>query len=334
MSESNCILIDWFSFTRKNITVDTIIDFMQLNSVSWVSRSGHYGYRKAKFYGGIWILFDGTEDMGICVEMSGQGCRQFETSSLYDSLSEFAKIVASDSTFNITRLDVAYDDIDKEGSGLLDVYKIDKLARSDRYISKFGSKSGEWSGKHNDDGIRTPLALSVYFGSSQSNVRFRIYDKSLERGGLDYHWVRFEIQLRNGNATNFLLSEESVGFTFYGLINNYLRFIVPDRNDSNRRRWKSPTWWTDFLEHTQRISVYSKKDIEYNLTRLQRFTIGQAGASTLTYIKCVGMLRFIEELQSKSESLNDSQKLLIEEFNAINNGRLQKYRVNHPWDGR
>lgn len=331
MSTSNCILIDWLTFTHKSLTVDSVIDFMELNSVDWVTRSGHYGYRQAKFYGGIWILFDGADGMGICVEMSGQGCRQFETSSKLPSLSDFAKLIAKFPSFSITRLDVAYDDIDQEGNGLLDIRKIDRLARCDRYISKFGTKSGEWSGFHSDEGSKSPLALSVYFGSAKSDCRFRIYDKSLERGGLGYHWVRFELQLRRSNAQSFLLSDETVGFTFFGVVNNYLRFIVPDPNDSNRRRWKSPQWWLDFLEHTQRVSLYSKKDIEYNLTRLQRYTIGQAGASTLTYIKCVGLEKFMKEIAEKGDSLTDSQRALIAEWDAVKLGKLKEYWSKHPW---
>ena len=327
--DENIILIDWLTFSHKSMSVDDMLFMLGLDKKDFIQRSGHYGYKSALFFGGIWILYDGADNMGICVEMSGQGCRQYETSGAV-SLEQLAVSVASSPDYNVTRVDIAYDDIDHAGSGLLDVRRIERLARSDRYISKFGVRSGEWSGVHSDDGAKNPLAYSVYFGSARSDCRFRIYDKSLERGGLGYHWVRFEIQLRKQNAAAFLTSTESVGYNFFGVINNYLRFIVPNPNDSNRRRWASPDWWVRFLEHTQKVQLYSKKDIEYNLTRLQRYVLGQAGASTLTYIKCVGLEHFMNELKEKSDSLTDLQLQLILEWEAIKQNRFDEFFKTHP----
>ena len=80
----NIILVDWFSFTlHNNMTIEQVKDFLGLGTAcSWLERSGHYGYKQAHYCGGICIMWDGFgDDMGVCVEMSGQGCRQFETSS-------------------------------------------------------------------------------------------------------------------------------------------------------------------------------------------------------------------------------------------------------------
>ena len=89
-------------------------------------------------------------------------------------------------------------------------------------------------------------------------------------------------------------------------------------------------WWVRFLEHTQKVQLYSKKDIEYNLTRLQRYVLGQAGASTLTYIKCVGLEHFMNELKEKSDSLTDLQLQLILEWEAIKQNRFDEFFKTHP----
>lgn len=224
--------------------------------------------------------------------------------------------------------------MDKNGGGLLNVQKIERLARRDLYISKFGTRSGEWSGKHSDGNEKNPLAYSVYFGSPRSDVRFRIYDKSQERGGLDYHWVRFEIQLRRQSVFNFIKQDGTVGHKFYGVINNYLRFITPSKTDTNRRRWASPEWWIKFLQHTEKISVFTKKDVDYNLSRLERYVIDQAGNSLITFIKCVGWFKFRELLKAHEEEkeLNANQQKLVDEWNQITEDKLKDYRKKHPWN--
>lgn len=331
--DENIILIDWFSYTSKVNDYKIVLGHLGLFGVDWVDCKGHYGYHSAKFFGGMWILYDGREDMGVCVEFSGQGCRQYETSG-NRPLENLVRDIADSPDCNITRLDVAFDDIDKKGEGLLDVRKIERLVRHDCYISKFGTRSGEWSGKHSDGGDKNPLAYSVYLGSSRSDVRFRIYDKSKERGGLDYHWVRFELQLRHESALNFIKSPGTVGYKYTGLINNYLRFIVPNKNDSNRRRWASPEWWTRFLSHSEKVSVFTKKDVDYDLSLLERYVFIQAGNSLITYIKCVGWFKFREMLKAVEEEkeLNPNQQKLVDEYKQITERKLEEYRKNHPID--
>lgn len=324
--DENIILIDWFAFTVKNVSPEALIGWLGLGDVDFIDGTGHYGYRSSYFFGGMWILYDGREDMGVCVEFSGQGCRQYETCG-NRTLETLVRDVLKFDTAHITRLDVAFDDIDKDGDGLLDVLKIDRLARIDRYISKFGKKSGSWSGTHSDSGEKIPLAYSVYFGSPKSDVRFRIYDKAMERGGLDYHWVRFEIQLRDKAAVNFITAEGTVGYKFCGVINNYLRFIVPNKNDSNRRRWASPEWWVKFLSHTECISVFSKKDVDYNLAKVERYLLKQVGNTIYTYCKCVGWAKLRELINDSEHNLNPNQQHLLNEYAAITDDKLTEYKA-------
>lgn len=329
----NIVLIDWLTFTTKDLDYKKLIGFLGLEHVDFTETRGHNGYKNALLYGGIWIMFDGREDMGVCVEMSGQGCRQYETSGLYnlDYLSDY--LAHHSDKYNITRLDVAFDDIDHDGKGLLDVRVIDEYARKDYYVSRFRSKFGEWSGKHAEDGEKAlPLAHSVYFGSPQSNTRVRIYDKAMERGGLDYHWTRVELQLRHQSALNFLLDEHSVGEKFYGVLNNNLRFVLPDPFDTNRWRWVTTRWWEEFLQSALKISLFTKKGVDYNMSRLENYVFGQAGRSIDTFIKCKGSIEFYCMLYDymKDKQLNDKQLSLISEYGTLNEQKLLKYYQNQP----
>lgn len=329
----NIILIDWFAFSAKSLNdPQALIDSLGLGGIKFTNLNGHYGYKQAKYYGGIWVLYDGREDMGVCFEMSGQGCRQYETSAGLP-LVDFVQLVASNEIYHITRLDVAYDDIDHKGDGLLNVSKIDKLARADLYCSKLRSKSGTWSGMHDEDSNKpSPLAYSVYFGSATSNLRIRIYDKSLERGGLGYHWTRCELQLRDDAAYNFIREQGDVGYKYAAVLNHYIRFVIPDKHDSNRRRWKSPKWWTDFVGAVGKISLYTPKGIDYNLSRLEHYIYEQAGNSLYAFVQCVGTQYFWLKLKEREQYLNANQRDLIAEYSEL---RKQLHDELHSsWEQR
>jgi len=53
----------------------------------------------------------------------------------------------------------------------------------------------------------------------------RIYDKAAERGFTDgQHWVRIELQLRDGRAAEFSKIPMDIGEAFAGVLLNYLRY--------------------------------------------------------------------------------------------------------------
>ena len=342
-----CVIYDWFSFTVKGKTLDEVIELSNLSGVSFIETHGHYGYKRAKFFNGIWILYEGSdgtespfaEDMGICVEMSGQGCREYETldNCNLDTLVNFIAVSQSyDSEhFNITRLDVAFDDIDKEGSGLLDIDLIDNIARSDEggvFVTKFRQCGGSWKrnlSETKEKGFEHP-AKTVYFGSEKSEVRFRIYDKAQERGGLDYHWVRFEMQLRHERAYNFLTSELVLGARFCGVINNYLRFVEPLATDSNKWRWNNAEWWNNFLCTLEKITIFTKKDIDYNLGRVENYISYSAGNSIEVLLQCVGLSAFMDLIRKRESKLNQKQEALVAEYKQLQRRRLDELYKKNP----
>ena len=119
----NYIIYDYITFTSKIHNHLSIIDFLGLQDVEFESLKGFYGYKDRLYYDGISIHYNGRDDMGVCVEMSGKGCRTWEKygSADYDALfSEILENYSDDSekrNMNLTRLDVAYDDF----TGVLDL---------------------------------------------------------------------------------------------------------------------------------------------------------------------------------------------------------------------
>lgn len=343
-----CVIYDWFAFTVKGMSLEEVIELANLSGVPFIETHGHYGYKRAKFFNGIWVLYDGNDgtegpfshDMGIAVEMSGQGCREYETLE-NRSLDVLANFIAVSQTynkeqFNITRLDVAFDDVDKEGNGVLDIDKIERVLLEPvtkdnlKFVSKFRKVTGSWTLNLTTEKDFLNPAKTLYFGSEKSDVRFRIYDKAQERGCLGYHWIRFEMQLRNERAYNFLTSEMVLGERFCAVINNYLRFVEPSATDSNKWRWENAAWWNDFLCTLEKITIFTKKDVEYNLGNVENYVSHSAGNSIDVLIQCVGLSAFLDLIRNRESKLNQKQESLVAEYKMLQQKRLDELYEQNP----
>lgn len=320
MLDENSILIDWFSGTTKLYNAATLIQYLGLDFANFEPLAGFYGYRERLYFGGISIHFDkrGEEDSdekSVLLEMSGQGCRQFETSSTFGFGRLFIDVEHGD--FIINRLDVAYDDIDKGegGCGLLDIGKLARYTIHQRFVSKW--QGGTVTDSFRTNGNNEPMvhALTVQFGSNQSDIKLRIYDKAQERGGVGYHWVRAEIVFRHERAAGFiheLMQGVPIGKLYGGVLRNYLRFI---RSDSTRReRCSTVGWWDKFLDGCESVKIYTPKDVDYNYLHVKRYVVHQAGNSIDTLIQCVGVDQFLQDIRSRPSVLTPDQRRVIKEY--------------------
>ena len=75
----NYIIYDFLTFTSKIHSQLSIIDLLGMQDCKFENLKGFYGYRDRLYYNGVSIHYNGRDDMGVCVELSGQGCRTFET---------------------------------------------------------------------------------------------------------------------------------------------------------------------------------------------------------------------------------------------------------------
>lgn len=302
--QENIIIYDWLSFTCKTDDPNYIIEILGLKQVPWETIKGARGYQDRLYFSCISIHFNGRPDMGVWCEMSGQGCRTFEElSSLpykWDSL--FATIARYQ--MNITRLDVAYDD----HSGLLDINEIIQDTRAQEYVSK----SDYW------EIIESSKGQSLQFGSPQSDVLIRIYDKARERNcEAGTHWIRCELQLRRERAIAFTKLHLPIGQAYCGVVINYLRFVDPDSTDSNKWRWPIKPYWGDFLENANRISIYEAPGEEYNLDRCEKYVINQAGNAIDAYIQIRGVDGFLDTLKSRKTRSNPKYQRLVDTYKAF-----------------
>ena len=331
---TNKILIDWLSITSKRYSAKEMIELLGLESASWEKGNGYHGYASKLWYDSISIHYDGVSgNMGTWLEMSGQGCRAFESYSnkrdlyntdMYEPL--FRLVVENPKEFNITRLDVAFD----EFTGILD----GKRVLDDTVNKKFKSKAEWWSGTVSSDG------LSMNIGSPKSKVVIRIYDKRAERlakiTDCDQrqrieedipHWMRVELQLRDDRALEFIKTMMgcgkcskngelmSIGAVYTGVLANYLDYgyAVPARGNPDKLVWHTFSYWQDVLMGAEAISIYSQPGTEYNLSRLENYVCNMAGNAVDALLKIRGVDGFIEKLKDRHIKPNPKYIMLIED---------------------
>lgn len=308
LPSENHILFDWLTFTTKIYDERSILDMLGLTGQPFQAlEKGRFGYRKRLLFENINIYFDGTENMGICVDMSGTGCRAFETYATVTWDQIFSEMRSQPDDFRITRLDCAFDDM----SGILD---IDQL-RDDTDDHHYVSRSRQWKVEYGSEGC------TIYHGSSRSDMYIRIYDKAAQQD-LDVHWIRVEMQMRDVVATGFIdgCLIRPIGIQFRGVLHNYLRYVIPV-DDTNMSRWPTTDYWQDFLEGVGRIGCWFAPGMEYTVWKLRDYVINQAGNALDCYLQIFGTEDLIRELGHRSIRRSPKYDRLIEE-----NSKLQVCR--------
>lgn len=272
---------------------------MGLSSCPWQEIKGAHGYRDRKYFSSISVHYNGREDMGVWVEMSGQGCRAFESISQLGWPGLFSFI--SESGLKITRLDVAFDD----HTGILHMRDIIE----DTQDGNFVSRSDYW------ETVLSSKGSTVQVGSPQSKVLVRIYDKARERHCEEgTHWNRVELQLRDDRAIQFTRLQLPIGEAFSGVLLNYLRYVIPDGEDSNRWRWPMRPYWLDMLEVLTPISIYTAPGLEYNVDRCREYVVNQAGNAIDCLIKIYGLNEFRTMIDNRSTSTNPKYENLVQQY--------------------
>lgn len=292
----NIILVDWLSITSNELDEFGFELLLGMEEVPWELTKGAHGYQDRLYFGGISIHYNGRDDMGVWCEMSGQGCRTFESlgHGNYQKLFNFV----SSGRGNITRLDIAYDD----HTGVLD---IDEIVE-DTLHQRFVSKSRFW------DVNISSAGKSLYHGSPKSDIRIRIYDKAAERNcPAGTHWIRVELQLRRDRAKKFISMEEDIGYLFAGVVCNYLRYVIPEDSDTNRWRWPLTDYWGELLCGANAISLYEKPGMEYNLDRCETYVYKFAGNAIDALIQIYGEKTFMAKLRERNTRTNPKYQQLV-----------------------
>ena len=311
--EGNRIIIDWISFSTRGHKPTDLIEILGLQDYTFEVLNGMHGYQYRHYFGGISIHFcenPAAQNGYIWLEMSGQGCRTFETYGTgdYEKLFRLSRDFPNDCRFK--RIDVAFDD----RTGVLDINHICNETRLEHYTSRLKTYESIYSNAGN----------SAYFGRKTSNVLIRFYDKAMERGfnDGDLHWIRCELQLRDVNSQGFVnkLEDTSLQDLYVNVLRNYVCFRVPDEFDTNKSRWEVASWWEEFLSGAVPQSVYEKPGVPYNVSVVTHYIRTQPLGSLRLIIELFGAQALIDLILNEPLPKNPKYKRLIAE-----------YRADHQW---
>lgn len=346
----NVFLLDWLTVTFHGVQVWDVQSILGMNSVPWqLNRSFKNGYPLDLCFGHIHIrhgadnpvFYDDPKkarfDMGICLDISGQGCREFESYSS-KSWHEFITDIfrcggVVGARMNITRLDLAYDD----HSGLLNIWQMKRDVEDRNYISKSKKSMIIWS----DDQETDIHGLTLQIGSKSSPVLIRIYDKAAERGfKAEKHWIRVELQLRAeraAEAMKLLYQRESIGMVASGIVRNYCMFVTPTA-DSNRARWPIAEYWQRVLDCFEKLRVWVSPGEEYNFSKTENQLVYQYGQALQTYVAIHGNLdtlyqRACEmhvELKPKYKAAIEKARFIEEQHRNEVKDLRKKYGFSSP----
>ncbi|MBD5394350.1 MAG: replication initiation factor domain-containing protein [Lachnospiraceae bacterium] len=283
------VSIDYLSFTVTSfISPYDVLVFLGFNQSDFSVCNGRYGYKSSLRHNiyPITVLYDGNENMGIHVDISGSGISPmidvyknsilkgstpwgtdaFESpdegyvNSFLHYLYDFVKF---------SRIDLAIDDI---GCNYYSVNDVFDICRTRRLVSRF--KGYEFTtGEKFADGVS---GNTLYVGKRSSDCFLRIYDKRLEQkekigDDVGYDWVRWELELKHNRAqkaVDSLLSGVGLGELSIGILSNYFRVIICD--DSNTTRCSLDPVWKKFVEGVSKIRLFCK-EIEKTLDRKKQW---------------------------------------------------------------
>lgn len=309
------ITVDWLSFRIREIPNNDIFSFLGISDdLEWRPGGPFFNsYIDSLRYGHITIGVNGTKGFDFYVNFSGQACREFED-LMPDNFTweDFLFRLNSDDNVSFSRLDIAGDERD----GYFNIDRIDKSISLHKYSTKCKTPSLTKYGRE-----------ICYVGSSQSNVLMRIYNKKMERGYSPEDddgrpWWRCEIQLRDEYCNQFISDWKifGLGQAYSGHCKNHIRWLSKPNDNENSQRINTAKWYDDFLGSCESLKFCSTVGTTYNISKLQRYCITNAGSSVVTLMKLFDMTpeQFYDYFnENDTIKLRGDQQDLIKMFRGI-----------------
>lgn len=322
------VLIDWLTFSvKKDNPREVIRDYLGLDPALFQDAGNSLlGYNKVLRFSDICVCYEPREnddfkDMGICVSMSGNGCRAFETMSKLTfpgakdkqgtnsiAFPVLFQLLTADETANVSRIDVACDDRE----GYLDMDKIIGKTMSNDINSRM-----RWRDIHFSLNGTQKAGSTVYIGAPSSDFRVRIYDKALEQG-VDGHWVRVELVMRGKNGNAFveqMTNSENVGKLAAQVINDKFSFI--ERDDSNITRCTICGWWLAFVDELESVRLVSRKVIQHGVDHIRAWIQDQVGPSLYILMQTMGIFDIWNIAAGSAGRISPRQEALITDFQSM-----------------
>lgn len=312
---------DWLTFSLRpgsyeDRTVEDLVhDLFGLDYELFVPRRGFFGYSKGMFYENITVLYDGGVDtMGICFNISGQGCRFLYSLDDFSWDDLFTKVISLGGNFS--RIDVALDCFDHE----IDYNDLIDAIPKHNYTCRW--RKVEMITSYYNRSTGAGVGFTANFGVKQSNCMLRIYDKKVEskRDDLDY-WCRLEMQFRNDTADamvyTYMQRDQDVDFVcqFIGILSDHLRFI-DRRYERNASMCPVLGWWESFISSAVKSQFYDAKDYQDSTVERLVENVKRYSQSYRAFLDLYGVDALLDIL-SNVEVSKPSLKSLINYYKSV-----------------
>lgn len=325
------VLVDWFTFSvstkrygenKSHVDVsefspqEVVRNFLGMDPLLFQETGAPLpGYSCALSFNGIFVAYEPRENdhfknLGVCVSMSGNGCRTFEAMSSYgpSPFESLVHLLADTPGSNVSRLDIACDD----RSGVLDMDVMIEKTRLNDINSRMTKRRviTGWDGLDKD-------GSTIYIGSEKSAFRLRIYDKALEQGTKG-HWIRVEMVLRGDQSNSFvsqMVQGVPVGQLAAAVFNDKFSFI--ERDDSNISRCSMCSWWADFVGSLATLHLVIRPEPGHAVMKIDRWVYDQVAPSLAVLAQTYGLGHVIEIAMTAYDRLSSKQRALIRDFRCL-----------------
>lgn len=343
-----------FEICNNLLFMDWLIDFLKMQDKRLDFQLGKSGgfYDQKLYYHNIYIKSPPPEkpEQGFLVEMTGEGYDYYieyrkKQNPSFTERSFFADILSLQELdiykINITRLDVAIDDIAYDNDEyLLDFDTIRQSVLEGELVTRFRHRTIVTGGEiqatvdsstpfqiYEKGSRRSKIKGSTIYLGKRENTHCRFYDKVAESKAHEKeidenitHWMRFELQAKNDNAmaivTQFVnLPAEEFSPYLSNVLLDMVRFIDPEGETLSSNYYRCPvkSWWSKFLGTVQTAKLIHKKPKYNKFVRAVNF-IENTCAATLYALGKVGGLTLIHGLiKSGSEKHYKSHHRQIED---------------------
>jgi len=321
------ILLDYFSFTVPYSEEMMARVFSALDEEK-VQKNGYggMGYTESAFVldGGRVFWHPGKPDLGIHIRLNSASI----------AISGFTAVGLLNRAFDmrakVTRLDIAFDDLD----GLLDMDVMYQKILSGELVTRF-RKVTRIAGSRLEEAQK--IGDTINIGSRSSNAFVRMYDKKLEREsrGVDVtgieKWVRVEIETKKEKShlvasllagTALEKVTDTPGELCADLLYGLLDFKEVNEEDENKSRWDTSDWWYEFVGASRKLTLAIPPQHKI-LEDTKRWIAAQVSTSLamiiLSYPDDYGVsgYEFIMDcIVAGEKNLNKSQQMRLDLYNS------------------
>lgn len=289
---------------------------------------GRNGYNHLHNFKNINIWTSLNINMGIHIEITGQGCRDLEDLGI--SLKQLLNNINNSYRVKYSRIDLSIDDFTNK---YFNVGKIRYYLENNLISSKLRTCYTTYSSKVEKNKIQ---GQTIQFGHKASLLHITFYNKLLERHNNNIilpdnikYWTRTELRFRNEFAkdiVNLILQGKELNLIIKGILKDKIRFLANNKLATRKANSQTAKWWSDFLENCNIIKLNNPK-VYAELNKSEKWLNDSVSKTQfMVFVSKISDITKIDPLTSDYlyEFLKlGSDKIKLKDLRNINDARIK-----------